>query len=795
MDIAYGLMSSLTAALGLLTAGPAGVTSIPAVDMEEIRQRAQPAYIAEISDRQGNALGTMFRDGPLATPIEYLPPEFLEAVIAIEDRRFLEHRGMDPIGLAAALRSQFGPSPRGGSTIDQQMAKNAWLGPEVSLRRKIPEAILALRARQALGPRGVLQAYLETAWFGRGVTGAAGAAEAWFARPWSELTLGENAYLAGILMGPGFLDAERHPERALTRRNQVLRAMRDEGFITQDQAEATMQEDLTPAPQRQRAHGAQTRWMMSAALPGITREVDAGLPGDALLSEISVTLTLDPDWQSIAQEALSSAIGRISPLVAFGEITQSDMADLRAAAGSESALREIARAHLEDIIPWDSTARAGILIAENDGDWDLLTDSGRIRSAQVTAPAGLEMSPGQILAFSETDDGLRAEGRQQIDGSVVILDPRTGALLASVGGASPNLSAFDRTRARRQPGSSIKTFLWLAALDQGFHPDNAIEDFERDFITEDGSLWRPRNYGRSQAGMVSLRAAYEQSSNLAAAHLINRIGTDAMGRMAEGAGAYPDGMRRHMTAALGTMELSLLDLTRAHASIVNGGAQRVPVMIHEMTSPAGQVISNGMRVGENRMGAGPIAGRSSIEHILELMHGVTRRGTASQAFRDHPVTLAGKTGTTQGYRDAWFIGVTPHVAIGVWIGRDDNLPMPGQIAGGRHAAPVAARILVEAHAKGMIDAEGFTDEASVANISWPPAYRAITGQSSSPPQNLGWQDPQTHAQPPSGITRREVEVDPFWGVVRPAIPQGSVPQGNRDPRNLNRNEDLRRNRW
>lgn len=793
MESILGIMSTIATAAGLIAASPVGITELPRADISAARMIAKPAYIASVSGRQGEPIGALVREGPLSTPIEALPTSFLEAVIAIEDHRFLEHRGLDPRGLAAAALSQFGPSPRGGSTIDQQMAKNVWLGPEVSLRRKIPEALLALHARQMMGPRGVLQLYLETAWFGRGVTGAAGAAQAWFGRPWEELTLGEIAYLAGLLKGPGFFDAERHPERARQRRDQVLNAMLREGYITEEMADAARAEEIAAAERIQRASGKQSRWIMSAARPAIARMVDTLAPGQALLPEIDITLSISQDWQDIAQDALTDAVSSLSSEGPFAQTGEALLRNIANHHGDTAALRAIAEQSLQNVLPWDSTAQAGLVLEISGDTWRILMENGEIALSQVSTPGRLRPAPGDVYAFRNGSGGVSVEGKRPVDGAVVILDPRTGEILASIGGAFPDITAFDRTRAARQPGSAIKTFLWLAAFENGYTPEMWIEDTERDFITEDGIVWRPRNYGRGQAGTITLRTAFEQSSNLSAAHLIYRIGADAMADIAERAGVYPSGMKRHMTAALGTIETSLLDLTQAYAAIANGGAVRAPVSIHEMAIEGQQVISNGIQIGQGRAGSGLLASRMAIEDIMSVMYGVIQRGTASQAFRNHPVTIAGKTGTTQGYRDAWFVGVTPNIAIGVWIGRDDNQPMDGQASGGRNAAPVAARILREAHSKGMIDADGYTDELRSASITWPPLLgQGASGgsgfqiYSSAPDPNT----PQSTTPPVSPPAAPGATYDPFWGVI-----QAPVPPANRDFRPVNRNEDLRRNRW
>lgn len=819
MDVSLTALSALVGGLGLLLSGPLGPARLPAVDVRNATGLAQPAFAAQVLSSDGEDLGQMMRDGALSTPIDRLPPEFLQAVIAIEDRRFHDHRGLDPIGLMNAALSGLQGRQRGGSTIDQQMAKNVWVGPEISLRRKLTEALLALRARQALGAEGVLRVYLEHAWFGRGVTGAAGSARAWFDRDWDTLSLSEMAYLAGLLAGPGFFDATRQPERAVARRNLVLSAMLREGFISRETADQAMQESLEVAPRR-RSRSAGQRWLTTSARQEILAAVQdwsrTGIDArgaEGLIDDAEVTLSLSTAWQEIAQSALTEAVAGLSSQEPLARLDPeqlaelfADLDDLEAGQTGSEALSGHARSLLVGHLPWDSRLTAAVLVSRGSTrrSWMALTASGQVRNVEVDADLEASALPGDVLAVDApragtAGDPMPARGRRLIEGAVVILDPRTGELLASVGGADPDLSEFDRTRALRQPGSAIKTFLWLAALEAGYRLESLVPDFEQDFVTETGAIWRPRNYDRSQSGMVRLIDAYAQSSNLAAAALADALGIHAMAGMAERAGAYPSGMGRSLTAALGTMEVTLLDLTRAHASIANAGVPRDVRSIRDMQIEGIPVISNGIRIGSGQIGQGPIARRDAIEGMLTMMRAVVTRGTAARAFRNHPVEIRGKTGTTQGYRDAWFVGVTPHLAIGIWIGRDDNRSMSARTAGGRAAAPVAAEILRTAHRQGLVRADGRREEPALLpsgsqdEVQGGIILEGLTEGPGVPPAASERVD-----APPAEPARPAPDGSGFWGVVGvqesrqerqappPPAPSFTV---------RNRNEDLRLRSW
>jgi penicillin-binding protein 1A len=786
VDLLSGFFSVALTSVGLIMASPVGPAKLSDADYSGLIDRAQPARSVNMRLPTGEMVGQFFTTGPTRAPLEMLPPDFLRAIIATEDRRFFEHRGVDPVGLTRATLSQMSANPRGGSSIDQQLAKNAWTGSGLSLNRKVDEAILALRGRAILGDELILRSYVENVWFGRGVTGAAGAALAWFGKDWNDLSLGEIAYLAAILKGPAYFDAEQHPERAVARRDLVISAMEREGMITAEQADAARAEDLRVIPRNSQQPDIETSWIAAAARPFLTDETAMTT---RLVSEEEIELTIDLAWQRLAQEVLTEHIERMSETVPLDRLGNGPLQQIMTLISQPQKLRLIMQDHLAERLPWNSPWQPVLVISSGDEELQLIDEIGEIIEADL-ADGSYPAQPGDILAAEAVGDEILLHGRTQIEGAVVILDPRNGAVLASVGGANPKLSSFDRTRAERQPGSSIKSFLWLAALNAGYIPSTPVPDFEQTYMI-DGVEWRPRNYSGLESGMVTLSSAYEQSSNLVAAALINALGPEAMGVMAQRAGAYPQGMRPHPTAALGTIETTLLDLTSGHATIVNDGAFRAPSVIWSKTLDGTPVVQDGIRMDGVNRGAGPIASRESLLDMTSMMRGVVTRGTASRAFSNHPVTIIGKTGTTQDYRDGWFVGLTPHLAIGVWIGRDDNKGMAAAQSGGRAAAPIGASILRRALEDGLISAEGYRDERMTSGMPWPPAVveRSTFSGAIQFPSEQG--NPVYERRSIQGLQEAD-PTDPFWrGSPQPEpspAPQGrhSIPD---------RNQNLRPQSW
>lgn len=701
-----GLFAFTRAIIGGVTAvatGPAGVTDLPDIDIATQLAGNGPGIVTEI--RNQPQAGTVFLSNRRNTPLEALPDTFLQAVLATEDARFGSHPGVDPVAVVSAAIDTLRGDLRGGSTVTQQLVKNAVTGPSRTLERKLIEAAIALRATQASSSERILEGYFSHAWFGRGEVGAAGAARAWFDKPWSEITLPEAAFLAALLKGPAHYDPLRFPERALERRNYVLDRMHEEGLITQEEMESAKATPLEVAPQSDPAQN-RDPWMVSA----ISAEL-GGLPISVLPSQgrdaLWADTTFSSRWQEIATSALIEHVSGLGGSGPMGQIALPDRADPQ----FHDHLRARAR-------PFALTSRTfgRAIDVSADGDRAFLLDRGfgdLVPFRPDVGDVNAEKSrPGDVWAYTRVDGRPVLSAQPNLDAAVVVMDARTGAILASVGGVKPaGLSAFDRTRAPRQPGSSIKPFLWLQALDLGYLPDTLIQDYERDYITAEGTTWRPRNYDGSQSGYLPLYAALEESSNNAAASLINAIGVEELGWITEAAGVYPEGMLRHPTAALGAVEATLTHMAAGYAAILNGGYRVSPHAISRLGSGSEILWQPTVRGTQ-------IATPEHAHSVAAMMRGVILRGTAAGAFPDH-LEIAGKTGTSSDYRDAWFIGGTPELVLAVWVGRDDNSPLPGRSTGSRAAAPVVRAILEAAIADGLLDESGRGPDPDTAR-DWPP---------------------------------------------------------------------------
>ncbi len=499
--------------------------------------------------------------------LDDMPRSLPLALMATEDRRFLNHPGIDPIGLARAAYVNFraGYVRQGGSTLTQQLAKNLFLNADRTFKRKVQEAILAIWLERKFSKAQILTLYLNRVYMGAGTYGVDAASRKYFSRSAREIDLWESAMLAGILKAPSRFNPITDPEAATRRTRVVLAAMVDAGFLSQDQADAAKPSPDRPMSLAGRQPGVRyfADWVMDQ-VQGFVGFTDR---------DLVVVTTLDPRLQKLAEDKVAVAI---------------------------------------DI------------------------------------------------------DGPAANVRQA---SLVSMTP-DGAVKAMVGGVEYQQSQFNRaTQALRQPGSAFKPILYLAALQAGYKPEDRFNDTPIRI-----GNWSPKNYDNQFRGMMTLREALAGSINTIAAQLAERVGPKRVVALAERMGITSD-IKPDASLALGTYEVTPLELTAAYAAFANAGQAVMPYGIREIRDTAGQVLYR--RAGS---GLGNVAGRAEVLAMNDMMGQVIAVGTGKAAKLDRPV--AGKTGTTQDFRDAWFMGYTADLVTGVWMGNDDNKPMKSVSGGG-----------------------------------------------------------------------------------------------------------------
>lgn len=517
--------------------------------------------------------------GGKAVSLDEVSPYIPQAVIAIEDRRFYEHWGIDPVGIVRAFNENLaaGETVQGGSTLTQQLAKNIFLNPEQTIQRKIQEAILALWLETKFTKNQILEMYLNRVYFGSGATGVEAAARRYFNKTASEVDLGEAALLAGLLKAPSRLSPARDPAAAKARAEVVLGAMRSAGFIGEAEYAAAKAQQPTTAKSY---------------------------------------------WTGAEHYAADLVMRDIRDLI--GDVT-------------------------EDVI------------------------------AETTIDLGLERTAEKVIR--QTVDGAKQNVSQ---GALVAVDG-TGAIRAMVGGRDYAQSQFNRAvDAKRQPGSSFKPFVYETALENGWRPETVIDDAP----VQIGN-WTPQNYDNRYRGPVTVADALRQSLNTVAARLVDNVGAPAVIETAKRMGIESP-MVDNASIALGTSEVSLLELTGAFAPFANGGYRATPHLVNRITTESGKVLwERGAEVPPIIVSADIVGMMNAM--LTRVVTGGTGRKAAIEGWQ-----AAGKTGTTQDYKDAWFLGYTANLTTGVWLGNDNGAKMQ-KVTGGSLPAQAWHDFMTAAH--------------------------------------------------------------------------------------------------
>ena len=582
--------------------------------------------------------------GGEAIGLDEMSPYIPEAVIAIEDRRFYSHFGVDPLGLARAVVNNLtGRSLQGGSTLTQQLAKNLFLSPDRTLERKIQEVLLSFWLEHKFSKDQILAMYLNRVYFGANSYGVEAASRRYFNKSARDVNLGEAAMLAGLLKAPSRLSPARDPEAAKARAQVVLGAMREEGFITA--------EDVTTA-MSQPAQKSKSYWSGAGQYVAdmVTEEVSTLL--GPLKQDIVVETTIDPALEKEAEKSIQ----------------------------------------------------------------DVLDASGK----------KYNVSQGSLVS---------------VDGS--------GAIRALVGGRDYATSQFNRAiKAKRQPGSAFKPFVYAAAMEMGDTPDS----IRNDAPVRIGN-WTPENYEKKYSGPVTLSHALAESLNTVAAQLAQEVGPPQVVKLAHRLGIESD-LQPNASIALGTSEVSLLELTSAYAPFMNGGFKATPHVISKITSVSGEVLYQSDYANPPRVLSDKVVGEMN-----SMLMGVVREGTGTKAGVKGWQT-AGKTGTTQNSRDALFVGYTSQLTTGVWLGNDDGSPMK-RVTGGGLPAKAWHEFMASAHTgltpEPLGDVYTEPGPASDEPISVSKVLREIFGSS----------DP-TNAYPPAPVSNQPAQQPP--GETYPAQP-------------------------
>lgn len=693
----------------------------------------QPATTTRVHAGDGRMIAEYAVEKRVFVPVSAIPNRVIHAFISAEDQNFYTHPGVDFIALARAvvtnvmMKLQGGGRPIGASTITQQVAKNFLLTNEVSIERKIKEAILSFRIERALSKDRILELYLNEIYLGYGAYGVAAAALNYFDKSLDDLTIEEAAYLAALPKAPNNYHPVRRYDDAVARRNWVIGRMLEERYISPAEAEEARATPLEVRP---------TRGLVSVQAKYFVEEVRRELGDRFGLDRVngdglSVRTTIDSQLQEIARDTLRGGLVAYDLRHGYrGPVTTIGLdGDWRAALGNVSVDA--------DIDPWrmavaldvgDREVEIGFVdgstgvlpFAEMRWAREALDDQER--GAALNRPADA-INPGDVILVEEARFEPAEEGKEPepypegtyalrqvpaVNGAIVAIDPHTGRILAMQGGFSFEGSEFNRvTQAQRQPGSAIKPFIYLAALENGYTPATMILDAP--FVIDQGpgqGKWKPANFSRKFYGPSPMRVGIERSRNLMTVRLAQAIGMEEVSGLVDRFGIMAD-MPPVLSMALGAGETKLIDITAAYAMLVNGGKRIEPTLIDRVQDRNGATIFRhdmrecpGCEAAEWQGQAPPtlpdpreqLVDPVSAFQITSMLEGVVQRGTGRR-IREIGKPLAGKTGTTNESRDTWFIGFSPDLAVGVFVGFDTPIPLGKQPWGGQETgSSVAAPI-------------------------------------------------------------------------------------------------------
>ncbi len=671
----------------------------------------EPPIMTRVHAGDGSLLAEYSHERRLYLPSNAIPPLVKQAFISAEDKNFYTHNGIDPEGIvrAALILVQGGKHMQGASTITQQVAKNFLLTNERSIDRKIKEALLSMRIEQAYSKERILELYLNEIYLGLGNYGIAAAALNYFDKSVHELSIAEMAYLAALPKAPSELNPFRNRDKAIARRNYVIERMVENGYVSRKDGDAAKAEPLTVNPRTLSPNTMAAGYFAEE----VRRELNDRY-GDKKLYEggLSVRTTLDPKMQLMARKVLAEGLVRFDEAHGYrGAIKQIDVS-----ADWGQPLAEIPA--YGDVAPWrlavaldvsDSRRRIGLQPPrEKSGELSRVRETGTLSLDGVRwtrQRMKQAVAKGDVI-YVEPMEGHAGQFRlrqiPEISGAIVAMDPYTGRVFAMVGGYSYDQSNFNRaTQAQRQPGSSFKPIVYATALESGYTPSSIILDEPIEIAQPNGEVWRPENFEEGHYGPHTLRYGIEHSKNLMTVRLARDIGMPLIAEYARRFGVY-DNLGLYLPNALGAGETTVMRMVTAYSMLANGGKRIKPTLIDRIQDRWGHTIyrhderqclgcdapkfdpTSEPKLVDNRE---QVIDALTAYQMTSIMEGVIQRGTGV-SIKEVGKHLAGKTGTTNDAKDLWFVGYSPDLTVGVYLGYDHPRSLGNSAQAATYAAPI-----------------------------------------------------------------------------------------------------------
>lgn len=680
--------------LFLITGAIAGLATAliyPSLPSLDVLTDYRPKMPLRIYSEDGALLGEFGEERRAVVRFQETPLVLRQAILAAEDERFYEHGGIDSLGImrAAVSNVMSGGAKEGASTITMQVARNFFLTSEKTFRRKINEALLAIKIEHTLSKDEILELYINHIYLGQRAYGFASASQIYFGKPLQQISLAEAAMLAGLPKAPSAYNPVVNPTRARQRQHYVLKRMLNLGYITEAEYTKAKERRLTVR------YSSSSFPTASGHLAEMVRQYMFQKYGDQIYtSGMQVHTTVRAAEQKAAEDAVRMGVvdfnRRRGYVGAEAAIDLPSDSEARSKAIDEALQK---REEVNGLLPAVVIAlgKKHIRVVLRNGDETDLAESElkfAMNYLSSKAPAAKRIKPGAIVRVVR----LTLKGPwqltylPQVEAALVALSPESGAIRALVGGFDFGRNQFNHvTQAWRQPGSSFKPFIYSAALERGITPATIFEDspIALDPAETGGELWEPKNFDGEMDGAVSMRTALTKSKNLVSIRLLQAAGVDYSRQHALLFGFTPERIPPYITLALGVGEVTPLQMATAYAVFASGGRKPRPYFMTRVTDKDGRVLE-AFQASEPQAVLDP---RNTFI-MTSLMQDVARRGTAAAASRLGRRDLAGKTGTTNDHRDAWFTGFNPNRVAVAWVGYDQPKPMGGNETGGVTALPI-----------------------------------------------------------------------------------------------------------
>jgi len=676
--VLFGLLVLVSALVG----ATAGLLLVYTTDLPQVEalEAYRPSSITELYDDHGRVIGSFALQRRVVAGYDDFVPVLRDALVSIEDKDFYRHSGINfwRIVGAAYRDIESGGKVQGASTLTMQLARNLFLSPDRSFHRKVQEVMLAIQIERRFTKPQIFTLYANQIFLGHGVYGFEAASEFYFSKPARNLTLAEATLLAGLPKGPGVYSPINHPDRAIKRRNLVINAMLEDGKITAAQAADARSAPLVLYLQHD------PNWLAPYFVEEIRRYLENKYGADQVHEGgLKVYTSLDVGLQKAANQAVLDGLAAyerrhgwkghlenvLAEASAIDKYVHPDWDDEPEVNGYMHALVTSSGIGIATL----KFGRFGAALGQSDVVWTKGKIQDLLRTGDICYVKILSLSANGAARVSlEQDSGAQ--------GALVAIDNATGGIKAMVGGRDFSESKFDRaTQALRQVGSSFKPYVYTAVIDRGGSPDDTILDEPVTFETASGP-YSPHNYDEKFEGMITLRRALAQSRNIPALKLASKVGIKNVIDYAERFGITSK-LPPYLPVALGAAEITLMEQTSAYSVFPNDGVRVTPHYITKVTDYEGRVLE------ENYPDVKDVISVSTARIMTAMLREVVLRGTGAAAAK-MPFPVAGKTGTTNDFTDAWFVGFSPTMTCGVWMGFDEKKTLGAKETGAHAALPI-----------------------------------------------------------------------------------------------------------